>query len=277
MRGLMIRLLTSVLPLIRRYRTTGTISLAQNYKILTNRTLVSALIMIAMCTLIQPASNDSKNLLIEGQTNQYTDQAIASVTSLRNPIIDFIFPAQLEAKIKRITTVESTNVVRRGFLQLTVRVEEYQPVAYWQTGTNRVAISSSGQIMKYFVPNDNPTVIEFTSNNSSEVTPSPNHDALYSLQFLKNRSKEKSFLLADTTLLFVKEKGLIVRLSNGNQVILGDSSNLSEKLQIWEMVHREISKPTHSTPIELDLRFKNKALVRAIETTKISSLEIASR
>ena len=84
-------------------------------------------------------------------------------------------------------------------------------------------------------------------------------------------------LLADATLLFIKEKGLIVRLSNGNQVILGDSSNLEEKLQLWEMVHYEISKPVQSKPIELDLRFKNKALVRAITTIDTSGLEIASR
>ena len=253
------------------------VSLNRNYKALARRTLLGSVTMIMLCIVIQPAWNNAHNLLIEGQTNQYTDQAITKVTSSRNPIIDFIFPAQLEAKIERITTVESSDVIRRGFMQLTVRIEEYQPVAYWQTGTKRVAISSSGQIMEYFVPNDNPTIIEFSPDNSSGVTPNPNHDALYALQFLKTKSTEKSFLLTDTTLLFIKEKGLIVRLSNGNQVILGDSSNLSEKLQLWEMVHHEISKSTHSTPIELDLRFKNKALIRSMKTSLISGLEITSR
>ena len=129
--------------------------------------------------------------------------------------------------------------------------------------------------MEYFVPNDNPTIIEFSADNPSTVT--PNHDALYAVQILQNHSPEMTLLLADTTLLFIKEKGLIVRLSNGNQVILGDSSNLEEKLQLWEMVHHEISKPAHSKPIELDLRFKNKALVRGITTIDTSGLEIAAR
>ena len=160
-------------------------------------------------------------------------------------------------------------------MQLTLQVEEYKPVAYWQTGTKRVAIGSSGQIMEYFVPNDNPTIIEFSPDNPYTVT--PNNDALNTVQILQNQSPEMTLLLADTTLLFIKEKGLIVRLSNGNQVILGDSSNLEEKLQLWEMVHHEISKPTHSTPIELDLRFKNKALIRSMKTSLISGLEITSR
>ncbi len=129
--------------------------------------------------------------------------------------------------------------------------------------------------MEYFVPNDNPTIIEFSSDNPSEVT--PNHDALYAVQILQNQFPEMTHLLADTTLLFIKDKGLIVRLSNGNQVILGDSSNLEEKLQLWEIVHYEISKPAQSKPIEVDLRFKNKALVRGITAIDTSGLEIAAR
>ena len=273
--GHMIRLVPAILPTIRRYKIVGTDSIKANYRILVIRAVISTLTMVMVCTLIQPASAASNNLLIEGRTNQYTDESIRKTTAIRNPIIDFIFPAQLEAKIERIPTVESTHVTRRGFMQLTLQVEEYKPVAYWQTGTKRVAIGSSGQLMEYFIPNNSPTIIEFGSDNSSTVT--PNHDALYTVQILQNQSPEMTPLLADATLLFIKEKGLIVRLSNGNQVILGASSNLEEKLQLWEMVHYEISKPVQSKPIELDLRFKNKALVRAITTIDTSGLEIASR
>ncbi|MEC7788591.1 MAG: cell division protein FtsQ/DivIB [Chloroflexota bacterium] len=271
----MIRLTPEILPLIRRYKIVGTDLIKANYHILLIRAVKSTLAMVLVCALIQPTSAASNNLLIEGQTNQYTDEAITKTTALRNPVIDFIFPTQLEAKIGRIPTVESTHVSRSGFIQLTIQIQEYKPVAYWQTGTKRVAIGSSGQIMEYFVPNDNPTIIEFSPDNPSTVT--PNHDALYAVQILQNQSPEMTLLLADTTLLFIKEKGLIVRLSNGNQVILGDSSNLEEKLQLWEMVHHEISKPAQSKPIELDLRFKNKALVRGITTIDTSGLEIAAR
>lgn len=271
----MIRLASAMLPVIRRYKIVRTDLTKANFRILVIRVVTTTLTMVLVCALIQPTSAASNTILIEGRTNQYTDEAIAETTTLRNPIIDFIFPAQLAAKIQRIPTVESTHVTRSGFMQLTIQIEEYKPVAYWQTGTKRAAIGSSGQIMEYFVPNDNPTIIEFSSDNPSEVT--PNHDALYAVQILQNQFPEMTHLLADTTLLFIKDKGLIVRLSNGNQVILGDSSNLEEKLQLWEMVHHEISKPAQSKPIELDLRFKNKALVRGITAIDTSGLEIAAR
>ena len=163
----MIRLTPEILPLIRRYTIVGTDLIKANYHILIIRAVKSTLAMVLVCALFQPTSAASNNLLIEGQTNEYTDEAITKTTALRNPVIDFIFPAQLEAKIGRIPTVESTHVSRSGFIQLTIQIQEYKPVAYWQTGTKRVAIGSSGQIMEYFVPNDNPTIIEFSPDNPS--------------------------------------------------------------------------------------------------------------
>ena len=101
----MIRLTPEILPLIRRYKIVGTDLIKANYHILLIRAVKSTLAMVLVCALIQPTSAASNNLLIEGRTNQYTDEAITKTTALRNPVIDFIFPTQLEAKIGRIPTV----------------------------------------------------------------------------------------------------------------------------------------------------------------------------
>ena len=225
------------------------------------RGLLLILIITSAVLIIRPEQELSGHITYTQEIDITTKAQLNQFLKSRNSVIDYFFVNQFEEDINELKFIKFATVARTDLFSFKLTLKEFIPHAYWHTGTNRVAVDLRGKILTTFTPKERPVVIEFREISSRQVLISPNRDALLTLKLIQEHVLANDLLNKNVTYIFSKSKGLSVDLQNGSVILLGDSSNIEEKLLVWTIFKEQINAANPKNPVQLDLRFKNQAII----------------
>ena len=240
----------------------------------TARGLLLILIITSAVLIIRPEQELKGHITYTRGIDNTTKTQLNQFLGSRNSIIDFLFVNQFEEDINQLKFIKFATVVRTDLFSFELTLKEFIPHAYWHTGTNRVAVDLHGKILTTFTPKERPVVIEFQEISSRHVLTSPNRDALLTLKLIQEHVLAEDLINKNVTYIFSKSKGLSVELQNGSVILLGDSSNIEEKLLVWNIFKEQINAANPKNPVQLDLRFKNQALISNRATSSLAVQKI---
>ncbi len=238
------------------------------------RGLLLVLLITSAVLIIRPEQELNGHITYTRQVDITTKTQLNQFLKSRNSIIDFLFVNQFEEDINQLKFIKLATVARTDLFSFELTLEEFIPHAYWHTGTNRVAVDLHGKILTTFTPKEKPVVIEFQEISSQYVLTSPNRDALLTLKLVQEHVLAEDLINKNVTYIFSRSKGLSVELQNGSVIILGDSSNIEEKLLVWNIFKEQINAANPKNPVQLDLRFKNQALISNRATSSLAVQKI---
>ena len=240
----------------------------------TARGLLLILIITSAVLIIRPEQELKGHITYTRGIDNTTKTQLNQFLGSRNSIIDFLFVNQFEEDINQLKFIKFATVARTDLFSFELTLKEFIPHAYWHTGTNRVAVDLHGKILTTFTPKERPVVIEFQEMSSRHVLTSPNRDALLTLKLIQEHVLAEDLINKNVTYIFSKSKGLSVELQNGSVILLGDSSNIEEKLLVWNIFKEQINAANPKNPVQLDLRFKNQALISNRATSSLAVQKI---
>lgn len=240
----------------------------------TARGLLLILIITSAVLIIRPEQELKGHITYTRGIDNTTKTQLNQFLGSRNSIIDFLFVNQFEEDINQLKFIKFATVARTDLFSFELTLKEFIPHAYWHTGTNRVAVDLHGKILTTFTPKERPVVIEFQEISSRHVLTSPNRDALLTLKLIQEHVLAEDLINKNVTYIFSKSKGLSVELQNGSVILLGDSSNIEEKLLVWNIFKEQINTANPKNPVQLDLRFKNQALISNRATSSLAVQKI---
>jgi cell division septal protein FtsQ len=177
---------------------------------------------------------------------------------------------QFRRDINQLKFIKLGKVTRNELFTFELALVEFIPHAYWHRGTDRIAVDLNGNVLTNFTPKQRPVIIEFQEISVRHLLASPNRDALLVLKLIEDAPLAEELIDKNMTYVFTKSTGLSAQLQNGSTVVLGDSTNIDEKLVVWKIFKPQIDAADPKNPIQLDLRFKNQALVSNNSTTTLT-------
>jgi len=225
------------------------------------RGLLLILIITSAVLIIRPEQELSGHITYTRGIDITTKTQLNQFLRSRNSVIDYLFVNQFEEDINELKFIKFATVARTDLFSFELTLKEFIPHAYWHTGTNRVAVDLHGKILTTFTPKERPVVIEFREISSRQVLTSPNRDALLILKLIQEHVLADDLLNKNVTYIFSKSRGLSIELQNGSVILLGDSSNIKEKLLVWNIYKEQINTTNPKNPVQLDLRFKNQVII----------------
>lgn len=245
-----------------------------NPLILRIQTISKSVLLILLVTssvlIIRPEQELNNQVTYTSQIDITTKTQIKQFLESRNVIIDFLFVNQFNEDINQLEFIKFATVTRDNFFTFELALQEVIPHAYWHTGTGRIAVDLHGNVLTNFTPKERPVIIEFQEISQKNMIPSPNRDALLTLKLIEDESLADDLIDENVTYVFTKSKGLSARLQNGAIIILGDSTNIDEKMIVWNVFKKQINTAEPKNPIQLDLRFKNQALISNNSTSSLT-------
>ena len=227
-------------------------------------------LVTSVLLIIRPENELTKKVSYTKQVDITTKNQINQFLGSRNIILDFLFVPQLSQDINRLEFVQHAKVTRNELLTFELALTEFIPHAYWHTGTDRIAVDLHGNILTSFTPKQRPVIIELQEISINHLLASPNRDALLALKLIEEEPLAQELIDENVTYVFTKSEGLSAELPNGSIVVIGDSTNIDEKLIAWRIFKTQIDAADPKNPIHLDLRFKNRALISNNITTSLT-------
>lgn len=235
-----------------------------------SRGILLILLVTSSVLIIRPEQELNNQVTYTSQIDITTKIQLKQFLKSRNVIIDFLFIDQFNEDINQLEFIKFATVTRDNFPTFELDLQEVIPHAYWHTGTNRIAVDLHGNVLTKFTPKERPVIIEFQEISKKNTLPSPNRDALLTLKLIEDESLAADLIDENVTYVFTKSKGLSARLGNGAIIILGDSTNIDEKMIVWNIFKKQINTAEPKNSIQLDLRFKNQALLSNNPTSSLT-------
>ena len=238
------------------------------------QTITKGLLLFFLVTsvllLIRPEHELNRQVNYINQTDITTKNQIDQFLGSRNIIFDFLFVNQFRRDINQLKFIKLGKVTRNELFTFELALVEFIPHAYWHRGTDRIAVDLNGNVLTNFTPKQRPVIIEFQEISVRHLLASPNRDALLVLKLIEDAPLAEELIDKNMTYVFTKSTGLSAQLQNGSTVVLGDSTNIDAKLVVWKIFKPQIDAADPKNPIQLDLRFKNQALVSNNSTTTLT-------
>ena len=154
--------------------------------------------------------------------------------------------------------------VRREWPQgVKITVSEHIGWGYWQSGGRRVVIDAEGLVLPAGrpPPAHATTIFEIGATRGLEAWDYAEPDTITAVAQLIEDARSQRLGVAITRFEFHADRGLVVRIADGPDVIFGDWRNYSFKVAAWGALLNRLEREPIDVN-EIDLRFGAQLVVR---------------
>jgi len=225
---------------------------------------LTAVSLLAVTTIgvLNSELTDVDRISVIGNSRTATDDVVASTgISVGNPLLDLDL-ATAKRQVEALPWIAEVEVRRRLDGEVVVRVIEREAVVALPAGSGLVLVDQTGyQLEPVAVQPDGfiPVAGIEASGQPGEYAPQETVLVLNALQGLTPG------LRLEVDRFRVEDGALVIELTGGGQAVLGDSSQLGEKIQALETLLARVDLQCVSI---IDLRVPSAATVRRSESAE---------
>ena len=155
-------------------------------------------------------------------------------------------------------------IVRRDWPQgVVIAISEHEGWGYWQAGGRRVVIDAEGLVIAKGRPPaaDAVTIFEIAASRPLERGDVTDRDTVVTVTQLLDDARSQQLGLVPERFEFHHDRGLVVRVAEGPDVVFGDSHNYAFKVAAWGALLNRIERERLKVS-EIDLRFGRQLVLR---------------
>jgi cell division protein FtsQ len=199
------------------------------------------------------------NVQISGITASNADQVRAALSDTATTMTTLhVRRSALLGAVARFSSVGDLKVHADFPHRLAIQVIERRPVAALaQTGQTRLPVTASGVILRGITAErDLPSVFVSRQPGGAKVT---DRDVLHALTVA---SQAPGPLLAKTEQLEIDDRGVVVAMHNGPDLIFGSGASAHAK---WQAAARVLAEPSAQGATYLDLRIPGRVAAGGLD------------
>ncbi|MPZ99455.1 MAG: FtsQ-type POTRA domain-containing protein [Dehalococcoidia bacterium] len=195
---------------------------------------------------------------------QVTDpQLVAGAADVAGDSLLHLDTKAIEQRIRTVPGVKSGAVTRDWPQGLTVDIVEHQGWGYWQIGARRLVIDEAGNVLDRARPPaaNAPTIIEVAAGGELPQDVVSDTDTVRLVARLLHEGAFKRLDVQPVSFVFRHDRGLVVVVEEGPNVIFGDTNDFEFKVATWDELLDELEQ-SELVVAEIDLRFGRNVVLR---------------